>query len=109
MPHLFGEQLAPAMLDDLEPIVRDWQPDVILHDTWEFAGPVAAASAGIPSISHTLGPRFTDRTVEATAAAEAPLWQQRGLAPESHGRPLSPPLPGYHAPQPPALCGGASA
>src|ERR1700694_2232797 len=29
LPHLFGEVMAPAMLDDLEPLVRKWQPDVI--------------------------------------------------------------------------------
>src|ERR1700694_4879335 len=33
-PHLFGEILAPALLCDLEPLVRRWHPDVILHDTW---------------------------------------------------------------------------
>src|SRR5579859_7694013 len=31
LPHLFGEILAPAMLSDLEPLVRRWRPDVILH------------------------------------------------------------------------------
>src|SRR5450755_2753841 len=38
LPHLFGEVMAPAMLDDLEPIVRSWRPDVVVHDSWEFAG-----------------------------------------------------------------------
>src|ERR1051326_5895684 len=36
LPHLFGEVMAPLMLADLEPLVRSWQPDVILHDTWEL-------------------------------------------------------------------------
>ena len=48
LPHLFGEVLAPAMLDDLELVVQSWKPDVVVHETWEFAGPIAAASAGIP-------------------------------------------------------------
>ncbi len=43
------------MLDDLEPIVRSWRPDVIVHDSWEFAGPIAAGNAGIPSISTRSG------------------------------------------------------
>jgi len=82
VPHLFGEILAPAMLGVLEPLVRDWRPDVILHDTWEFAGPIAAASAGIPSISQTLGMRFDDKLLDAAAASVAPLWRQRGLNPD---------------------------
>lgn len=86
LPHLFGEVMAPLMLDDLEPLVRSWQPDVILdvilHDTWELAAPIVAASAGIPSINQTLGIRFYDRYVEAVADAVAPLWRQRGLAPD---------------------------
>jgi len=82
LPHLFGEVLAPLMLDDLEPLVRSWQPDVIMHDTWEFAAPIVAASAGIPSVNQTLGIRFYDRYVAAIADAVAPLWRQRGLTPD---------------------------
>ena len=43
LPHLFGEVLTPAMLGDLESLVLSWRPDVVLHETWEFAGPIAAA------------------------------------------------------------------
>jgi hypothetical protein len=82
LPHLFGEVLAPAMLDDLEPLVREWQPDVILHDAWELGAPIAASSAGIPSISQSQGIRFDDQLLDAAAAAVAPLWRQRGLNPD---------------------------
>lgn len=82
LPHLFGEVMAPVMLDDLEPLVRSWQPDVIIHDTWELTAPIVAASVGIPSVNQTLGIRFYDRYVDAIAAAVAPLWQQRGLVPD---------------------------
>jgi hypothetical protein len=81
-PHLFGEVLAPAMLSDLESLVRSWRPHVILHETWEFAGPIAAASAGIPSICQTLGIRFDDRFIDAIAAVVAPLWRQYDLTPD---------------------------
>ena len=82
LPHLFGEIFTPAMLGDLEQLVQSWRPDVILHEIWEFAGPIAAASAGIPSISQTLGLRFDDRLLESVAAAVAPLWEQCGLEPD---------------------------
>ena len=82
LPHLFGEVLTPAMLGDLELLVQSWRPDVVLHETWEFAGPIAAASAGIPSICQTLGLRIDDRILDSVAAAVAPLWEQRGLEPD---------------------------
>ncbi|HEX6109497.1 MAG TPA: glycosyltransferase [Ktedonobacteraceae bacterium] len=82
LPHLFGEIFTHAMLGDLEPLVRSWRPDVILHEIWEFAGPLAAASAGIPSISQTLGLRFDDQLLDSVASAVAPLWEQRGLEPD---------------------------
>ena len=70
------------MLGDLELLVQSWRPDVVLHETWEFAGPIAAASAGIPSICQTLGLRIDDRILDSVAAAVAPLWEQRGLEPD---------------------------
>jgi UDP:flavonoid glycosyltransferase YjiC (YdhE family) len=82
LPHLFGEVLAPAMLGDLEPVMQSWKPDVLIHETWEFASPIAAAIAGIPSICQTLGLRIDDRILEAVAVAVAPLWQQYGLIPD---------------------------
>ena len=82
LPHLFGQILAPAMLADLKPLVRDWRPDLILHETFEFAGPIAAASAGIPSVSHTLGLRIDEQVLAAVAASVAPLWQECGLKPD---------------------------
>jgi UDP:flavonoid glycosyltransferase YjiC (YdhE family) len=83
LPHMFGEIFTPAMLNDLEPLLQSWRPDVILHDIWEFAGPIAAASAGIPSICQSLGLRFDDRILDSVAAAVAPIWEQRGLDPDS--------------------------
>ena len=80
LPYLFGEIVAPAMLEDLVPLVRRWRPDVIVHDTFEFAAPLAATMHGIPSVSHTLGIRFEGEILELVAAAVAPLWRQHGLA-----------------------------
>jgi len=82
LPHLFGEVLAPAMLEDQESVVRSWKPDVVVHETWEFAGPIAAARVGIPSICQTLGLRIDDMILDSVAAAVAPLWEQHGLKPD---------------------------
>jgi UDP:flavonoid glycosyltransferase YjiC (YdhE family) len=80
LPHLFGEIVAPAMLEDLVPLVRGWRPNVVVHDTFDFAAPVAAAMSGVPSVSHTLGIRFEGELLDLIAAAVAPLWRQHGLA-----------------------------
>jgi UDP:flavonoid glycosyltransferase YjiC (YdhE family) len=80
LPKLFGEIVAPAMLEDLVPLVRTWRPDVIVHDTFDFAAPVAAAMSDVPSVSHTLGIRFEGELLDLIAAAVAPLWRLHGLA-----------------------------
>lgn len=82
LPHLFCEIITPAMLDDLEPLANNWQPDLILHETYELAGPIVAAQMGIPSVSHTLGLRPGGHTLALAAAAAAPLWSRRGLLPD---------------------------
>jgi UDP:flavonoid glycosyltransferase YjiC (YdhE family) len=79
LPHLFGEVLAPAVLKDLEAVVQNWKPDVVVHETWEFAGPIVAAKSGIPSVCQTLGLRIDDTILDAVAAAVAPLWRECGL------------------------------
>ncbi len=82
VPHLFGEIMAPATLADLEPLVRAWRPDVLVHDTWELAAPIAAAAAGMPNVSQTLGLRFSESLRSVTASSVAPLWRARGLEPD---------------------------
>jgi UDP:flavonoid glycosyltransferase YjiC (YdhE family) len=83
LPHLFAEIVAPAMLEDLLPVVQRWGPAVVVHDTMELAAPVAAAMHDVPSVSHTLGIRFEGELLDLIATAVAPMWQQHGLAPDA--------------------------
>jgi UDP:flavonoid glycosyltransferase YjiC (YdhE family) len=46
---------APAMTRDLLAVIPQWQPDVIVHDEGDYGGPVAAAKAGLPWITHGWG------------------------------------------------------
>jgi UDP:flavonoid glycosyltransferase YjiC (YdhE family) len=48
---IFADVRAPAMLADLLPLVREWKPSIVIHDAAEFAAPIAAALAGVPSVS----------------------------------------------------------
>ncbi|WHT23328.1 DUF1205 domain-containing protein [Crossiella sp. CA-258035] len=47
--------MAGAMVDDLVDFSRAWRPDLVVHNTVSFAGPVAAAVLGVPSVSHHWG------------------------------------------------------
>ena len=81
MPHLFVEVGARAMVEGLAAHVERWRPALIVHESYEFAAPVVAAAAGIPSVHHTLSPMPDAAVIDACAAAAAPLWRERGLLP----------------------------
>jgi UDP:flavonoid glycosyltransferase YjiC (YdhE family) len=56
--HMFAGVAAPAKLPELLRVVDAWRPGLVIHDVTDFAGPPAAAHAGVPSVSHSLGPMF---------------------------------------------------
>lgn len=106
-PKLFGATYAPVTLADLLPVIRSWSPDLVLHDAAEFAGPILAATLGIPSVSKAFGAVIPQHRMTAVAEAVAPLWRKVGLEPRPYGGcydhlyldiyppGLQPPLPTY--------------
>lgn len=74
-----GPELA-ARLVDLEPLVMDLRPDVILHEAAELAAPLVAAAAGIPLVTVGFGPLLELAVSDAAAETAAPFWKARGLA-----------------------------
>ena len=77
---MFTQILAPAMVRDLAPIIRHWRPDLIIHEEGEYAGPVAAATAGIPWLTHGWGSPLRSAAELASLETDAaPLWDQAGL------------------------------
>jgi UDP:flavonoid glycosyltransferase YjiC (YdhE family) len=80
-PKIFGAIAAPPMLDDLLPIVREWKPGLLVSDSAELAGPIAAAATGIPHATHSFGALTPPHRVSAAAEEVAPLWRQLGLEP----------------------------
>ncbi len=77
---MFTDIAAPAMAADLTAIVASRRPDVIIREEGEHAGPVVAAAADLPWVTHGWGsPRPPRDAVEAVASAVAPLWQAAGL------------------------------
>ena len=77
-----GSEMEPR-LRDLERIVAQFRPDVIVHEVSEVAAPLAAAAARIPLVTLGFGPLLDLNVLEAVAKVVAPLWRSRGLEPDA--------------------------
>ena len=84
-PRLFGIVRAEQMLADLLPVARSFAPDLLVCDTAEFAGPIAAAVVGAPNVTHSFGATLPPPRVAATSDAVEPLWAAQNLAPQPFG------------------------
>jgi UDP:flavonoid glycosyltransferase YjiC (YdhE family) len=84
-PGLFGAVRAGPMLADLLPAAAEWQPSVVVREAGEFAGPIAAAVLGVPSVTHGFGRLLPRDRVAAAGREVAPLWAAHGLAPRPYG------------------------
>jgi hypothetical protein len=83
-PAAFSQVIAPAKLPDLEQIVAEWRPDLIVHECTDLAGPIAAAVAGLPAITQGWGlVPLPGRTVPDPADVVA-LWRSRGVEPDPY-------------------------
>ena len=51
---IFAGLDAQAVLP-LTRIMTDWRPDLVVHEPFEFASPVAADAAGIPQLQVAIG------------------------------------------------------
>lgn len=76
VPRMLAGVAAPARAQDLVPIVREWHPDVLVHDETELAGPMAAAVAGIPHADHSVGILRPLSMARLAGRALAPLWDR---------------------------------
>jgi UDP:flavonoid glycosyltransferase YjiC (YdhE family) len=84
-PRLFGTVSAPAMLDDLLPLVDQWPPDLVVHDVSELAAPIVATRQDVPHIAHAFGSTVPADRLASAAEFVAPLWRRLGLEPPPYG------------------------
>jgi hypothetical protein len=80
----FGMRRTEPMLADLLPIVEAWEPRVLICDQAELAGPIAAAIAGVPNVTHAFGRLLPASRVERGGEAVAPLWHAHSLEPRPY-------------------------
>ncbi|MGC5546099.1 glycosyltransferase [Streptomyces griseus] len=64
----FG-RYAAACVDGLTSLIDSWRPDVVVGGVLAFAGPLAAAYAGVPYVKHAVD-MGEPRTIDLAAAAE---------------------------------------
>lgn len=83
-PKLFGAVRAPKMAPELLAIARRWEPDVLVCDAAELAGPIIAARVGVPSVTHSFGARLPASRVAAAAAEVEALWVEQDLDPRPY-------------------------
>jgi UDP:flavonoid glycosyltransferase YjiC (YdhE family) len=76
---MFAAVAAPAKMAELVAVVDGWRPDLVIHDVTDYAGPLAAARAGIPAVAHSLGPLFPPELTRIGAELVEPLWREWGV------------------------------
>lgn len=77
---MWAQVMAPSTLADLRVEIAEWRPDVIVHDEGEYAGPVAAAQAGIPWVTHAWGSPLRPATeLDELQDWATGMWESCGL------------------------------
>jgi len=83
MPNIFAGVYSVVMTPDLLTIAREWHPDLIVRDTHEYGGCVAAEVLGIPHASiRTASPSSQYGLRHLVAEALARLRELNGLPPD---------------------------
>ena len=80
--NLFIRAAARRMLPDVLALAESWRPDVIVRESSEFSGCVAAEAIGIPHASVAAAADAALDRRDLTAAALEPLRSAAGLAPD---------------------------
>ena len=80
---VFADYELPPRARDLENIVDDWRPDLLIHEVAELAGPLVAAARELAYATHSYSVVLGDDGVTAAAAGARRHWQAAGLAPHS--------------------------
>ena len=76
---MFGRTRVPPMLDDLARIIAAVKPNLLIHDSLEMAGAIAAEAAGLPHAEHAVGLLRPAIARQAATDAVAPFSDALGL------------------------------
>jgi UDP:flavonoid glycosyltransferase YjiC (YdhE family) len=76
---MFARIRVRPMLADLDRLLPAWRPQLLIHDTGELAGAVAADAAGIAHAEHSFGIRRPADILEGSIAERETVVHERGL------------------------------
>jgi UDP:flavonoid glycosyltransferase YjiC (YdhE family) len=78
VPRLFGEIATNDMIDEVLSCGREFLPDVVLFESYAFAGPLVAELLDVAAVHHLLGPLLGHDVMELVNDAVSPLWRSFG-------------------------------
>ena len=78
----FARLEAPEKLPAVLRVVREWQPDLLVHESCDLAAPLAAAALDVPSAHQSFGRVVPQACWDRAAPEVAPLWRDAGLHPD---------------------------
>jgi len=78
---MFAEAAAPAMRVELAPVLDEFRPNVVIHETGELAAAPLARARDIPSVTVAFSGTLPAWSHEMVLASLTPLWADEGLAP----------------------------
>ncbi len=84
-PGLFGDTLAPAMLEDIGVAVDLWQPDLIVLEPAALAAPLVCQLRGVPYATHGYGLPVPSVYLQAAMRRFGRQWEMRGLTVPADG------------------------
>lgn len=73
-------ELEPRAVE-LEPVVDEWDPSLVVHEVAELAAPLVSAARGLPYVDVSYGRLIPRALLLAAGEAAAPHWRARGLEP----------------------------
>jgi UDP:flavonoid glycosyltransferase YjiC (YdhE family) len=78
VPRLFAEIGAADMIDDVVACGEQLCPDLVLFETYAFAGPLVAELLGVPGVHHLISPMLGHDIFELADDAVSPMWRSFG-------------------------------
>lgn len=78
-PGLFGDTLAPAMLEDVDAAIAGWQPDLVVVEPAALAAPLVCHLHAVPYATHGLGLPVPAVRIKSAMHRFGREWEARGL------------------------------
>lgn len=85
VPRVFADIATVDMIDDVVACGRTFAADLVLFETYAFAGPLAATILGVPAVHHLISPMLPHDVMELANDALSPLWRSFDLPAPGYG------------------------